>query len=286
MLKHQAGSAIEPIIESFTLPSEVRSEPLQPPAYKGATNSQPELWQPTEPQFTKAIADHYSVSRKSVQQWFQKIRSACPWLVEADLKLPDDRYTPLCVALMGNYRLSGLPLDAWKTAMWERHPEQVAAFLETQRQSSAVLSALLPESAPLAEPKSAPATPVTVDPGSAIVVRAPELPQTYSLGSLQDITALEFDDPLALADQIVQAVDHVQTAMQQDIDRKQQKLNDTRKAKDLVTAKVQELKLDQRFYQEKNSQISTAQTQDTQALQDLATLLQGLGKPTVAPPAG
>ena len=278
MLEHQAGSEIEPMTDSFTLPSEPSSEVPSAPSYEGSTNSQPALWQPTEPQFTKAIADHYGVSRKSVQQWFQKICAACPWLSEADLKLPDDRYTLLCVALMGDYRLSGLPLDAWKTSMWERHPEQVAAFLESQTQSSAVLSALLQESAPT--------PPVMVDTGSAIVVSAPALPQSYSLGTLQNITALEFDDPLALADQIVQAVDHVQTAMQRDIDRKQQKLNDTRKAKDLVTAKVQELKLDQRFYQEKNTQISTAQTQDTQSLQDLATLLQGLGKPTAAPPAG
>ncbi|MEP0914549.1 hypothetical protein NDI45_26970 [Leptolyngbya sp. GB1-A1] len=99
---------------------------------EGRTN-QPSLWQPIEPQFTKAIAQYYGVSRKSVQQWFQKIKEACPWFNESDLKLPDERYSPLCVELMGQYRTSGLPFEAWKTQIWEQNPELVAAYQAAQK---------------------------------------------------------------------------------------------------------------------------------------------------------
>ncbi|MBD2024197.1 hypothetical protein [Leptolyngbya sp. FACHB-711] len=101
---------------------------------EGRTN-QPPLWQPVEPQFTKAIAEYYGVSRKSVQQWFQKVKEACPWFSEIDLKLPDERYSPLCVELMGQYRTSGLPFEAWKTQIWEQNPELVAAYQAAQIQN-------------------------------------------------------------------------------------------------------------------------------------------------------
>ena len=170
-------------------------------------------------------------------------------------------------------------LKAYKAALTQGD-RAAEVFLATARAKYPALQT--PDPVPLAEtePASQQTHAVTVDSGTTVIVTAPELPQIYSLETFQTTESIELDDPLALAAQIVQAVDHVQTAVQQDIDRKQQKLNDTRKAKDLVTARVQELKLEQRFYREKNTQISTAQTEDTQALQDLAALLQKLGKPS------
>jgi len=119
---------------------------------------------------------------------------------------------------------------------------------------------------------------IAVETKAATVIDAPELPQTYSLVAFAG-EAIEIDDPLALANQIVQAIDHVQTAMQEDINRKEKKLNDTRKAQKIVSEKVQELKFEKRFYQEKNLSLNSAQTENTQALQELAALMQKLGKP-------
>jgi hypothetical protein len=144
MSKYIEESAVEPITESFThsqgtpqlevqeVPSEV-APPLPDNSYEGDANSQPVLWQPTEPQFTKAIATYYGVSRKSVQEWFQKIKAVCPWFTEADLKLPDGRYSLLCIGLMGDYRTSGLPLEVWKAKVWEQNPDLVAAYQASQQ---------------------------------------------------------------------------------------------------------------------------------------------------------
>lgn len=101
---------------------------VAPTSREGSKKSHPPIWEPTEPQFTKAIAEYYKVSRKSVQEWFQKIKDACPWFSELDLKLPDDRYTPMAVYLMGRYRTSGLPFKSWKTQIWEENAELVSAF--------------------------------------------------------------------------------------------------------------------------------------------------------------
>ncbi|WP_088894950.1 hypothetical protein [Leptolyngbya ohadii] len=144
------SSAFQPMLDSIAFPQEADLPPAQtnlPPtpeaqgevaatspatSREGSTN-QPPLWQPVEPQFTKAIAQYYGVSRKSVQQWFQKVKEACPWFSESDLKLPDERYSPLCVELMGQYRTSGLPFEAWKTQIWEQNPELVAAYQAAQK---------------------------------------------------------------------------------------------------------------------------------------------------------
>ena len=117
-------TVLQPTPESL---SEVATTPRE-----GSSTSYPSIWEPIKPQFTKAIADYYSVSRKTVQEWFQKIKEACPWFSEADLKLPDDRYTPVTISLMGRYRTSGLPFKAWKAQNWEENSELVAAFQASQ----------------------------------------------------------------------------------------------------------------------------------------------------------
>ncbi|MBE9182529.1 hypothetical protein IQ268_28675 [Oculatella sp. LEGE 06141] len=144
MFETQATSAFELSVES----SAMQHEPLLPPPSKplskvlsevaptpreGGTNLHPPIWEPAEPQFTKAIAEYYGVSRKSVQEWFQKIKEACPWFPESDLKLADDRYTPMAIHLMGRYRTSGLPFKAWKAQVWEENAELVTAFQASQQ---------------------------------------------------------------------------------------------------------------------------------------------------------
>ena len=126
-------TALKPISEPL---SEVLSEVAATPR-EGGTHLHPPIWEPIEPQFTKAIAGYYSVSRKTVQEWFQKIKEACPWFPESDLKLPDDRYTPMAIYLMGRYRTSGLPFKVWKAQIWEENVELVAAFQASQQSRQA-----------------------------------------------------------------------------------------------------------------------------------------------------
>jgi hypothetical protein len=67
-----------------------------------------DIWKSAEPQYCRAICAHYGVKNRTVQRWFDKIVEACPWFSQAELRLSDDRYTPLCIELMGDYRASGL----------------------------------------------------------------------------------------------------------------------------------------------------------------------------------
>lgn len=150
MLETQAASTFAATPAAPALPPlPVPLIELAPTPCEGSTNSHPPLWAPTEPQFTKAIAAYYGVSRKSVQEWFQKVREACPWFADADLKLPDERYTSMAVSLMGNYRTSGLPFKAWKAQIWEQNAALVAAFQS---------SPLAPASENAANVQSEPAT--------------------------------------------------------------------------------------------------------------------------------
>ncbi len=139
-------SVVEPMTDLISISQELDLPPTQgalsevaasspTTSCEGSTNAHPPLWRPSDPQFTKAIAQYYGVSRKSVQQWFQKVKDACPWFAETDLKLPDERYTPLCIELMGGYRTSGLPFEAWKTQLWEQNPDLVAAFQASASQN-------------------------------------------------------------------------------------------------------------------------------------------------------
>lgn len=146
MLKNLDNSAFEPNADLLDPSQQPKVPPTSDPlselpttfpvtSHEGGTNPPPTLWQPSEPQFTKAIAEHYGVSRKSVQQWFQKVKDACPWFAETDLKLPDERYTSLCIELMGAYRTSGLPFEVWKTQIWEQNSDLVAAYQASQNSS-------------------------------------------------------------------------------------------------------------------------------------------------------
>lgn len=135
MTQYSDPSAFEPMTDLIAHSQETPlPPPSEPPSELAATshesgaNTSLPIWQPTEPQFTKAIAEYYGVSRKSVQQWFLKIKEACPWFAEVDLKLLDGRYTPLCIELMGDYRTTGLPFEAWKARIWEQNPDLVTSY--------------------------------------------------------------------------------------------------------------------------------------------------------------
>ncbi len=116
------------------------------------------------------------------------------------------------------------------------------------------------------------------------VLPSPHLPQIYTLQALRTGESVQIDDPIALANQAVQAITIVQTVMNADIQNREQKLQETKQAEKMLNDKVQELKLDQRFYQEKANQIDSAQTQSTNTLQEALSVLQALGKPPSAAP--
>lgn len=120
---------------------------------------------------------------------------------------------------------------------------------------------------------------LTVEVGNhQIVLANPELPQTFSLEGLRHSEAVSIEDPLALAAQILQAADLITATMQTDIQQREQKLDDTRKAKDQIATKAQELKLESRLYQMQTDTLDKAVSQETSALQDALDTLKNLGK--------
>ncbi|XHX75688.1 MAG: hypothetical protein RBJ76_00055 (plasmid) [Stenomitos frigidus ULC029] len=121
---------------------------------------------------------------------------------------------------------------------------------------------------------------VTVEIGNhAITLAAPELPQTYSLESLRQSDVVAFDDPLAIAAQFLQTADALTEEMQRDIRMREQKLQQTQQAKNAIAEKASEFKLEARLYRERTEMLATAQSQETQDLQQSLTTLGKLGKP-------
>lgn len=125
-----------------------------------------------------------------------------------------------------------------------------------------------------------PAVKVEVETGNhAITLATPELPQTYSLEGLRQSEAISFEDPLAIAQQFLQVADQLQTAFDADIQAREQRLNQTRQAKEQIATKAAELKLEQRLYKLQTTQLDTQLSSETQDLQQQLQLLQKLGKP-------
>ncbi len=172
-------------------------------------------------------------------------------------------------------------LKAFKAAK-EKGDRAVEVFL-----AEAKANYPAPEPAPASPPPHPRSTPtnVTVEVQTGnhnIVISPPELPQIYSLESLRNVESIEIEDPLALASQFLEAADQLQAAMERDIQQREQKLQQTRQAQKAVAVKAQELKLEQRLYRDRANQVSAAQTEETQALQEALTTLQSLGKSTPA----
>jgi len=132
---------------------------------------------------------------------------------------------------------------------------------------------------PQAEEPAAVAT-ATVEIGNhQMVLAAPQFPQTYSLASLRSSEAISIDDPLAVAQQFLEAADQIADAMESDLLNRKAKLNQTRQAKDAIASKAMALKLQQQRYQEKAYQLDSEQSDQTYSLQDALAQLQTLGKP-------
>jgi hypothetical protein len=66
--------------------------------------------------------------------------------------------------------------------------------------------------------------------------------------------------------------------MQRDIRVREQKLQQTQQAKAAIAEKATEFKLEARLYRERAEMLATAQSQETQSLQQSLATLQNLGK--------
>ncbi|MEM1308311.1 MAG: hypothetical protein AAF773_05445 [Cyanobacteria bacterium P01_D01_bin.115] len=124
---------------------------------------------------------------------------------------------------------------------------------------------------------------VTIEAGNhAQSLTVPEIKgSTFSLERFRadDITALTFEHPDAIADEFLAVADVLIQGMDADIRSREQKLQQTRSAKGKVAAKAQELKVEQRLYQYRSRDLDTAQTHETRILQDSITALQNLAQP-------
>ena len=102
---------------------------------------------------------------------------------------------------------------------------------------------------------------------------------TVDLGQFRDSTSLVIEDPLAVAEQFLQAANMIQGALAGDIAEREQRLARTKQAQAQVTAKAQELSLEQRLYRLQAAQLDAATSDETSALADALAQLQALGKP-------
>lgn len=85
-----------------------------------------EHWKPSEPQFCKDIAAHYQQGKRTIQKWFVDLREIAPWLDEAELRLSDDRYTPLAIELLGDRYFAGSK-KKWEKILTDRFADRLAA---------------------------------------------------------------------------------------------------------------------------------------------------------------
>jgi len=126
---------------------------------------------------------------------------------------------------------------------------------------------------------------VTVETGNHCqALTQPEMGGTeFSLERFRrdDVQALIFEDPEAVANQFLTVADQLVAGMEADIAIRERRLKATRTAQNKVATKAQELKLEQRLYRDRAKDLDTAQTDETSALQDAVTALQNLGKPQV-----
>lgn len=121
---------------------------------------------------------------------------------------------------------------------------------------------------------------ITVETGNhQITLSSPQLPQTFTLEGLRTSEAVSFEDPLAVAQQFLAVADNLTSAMQNDIQQRQQRLTQTRQAKDAIATKKQQLELEARLYRLQTQQLDGALSNETAELQRQLAELQKLGKP-------
>ena len=113
-----------------------------------------------------------------------------------------------------------------------------------------------------------------------MVVPTPEMPSGYSLEKLRSREASFIKDPLEVATKFLKVADSLTNAMHSDIEVRQQRLDQTKQAKEQIEKKASELSLESRFYKMQTSQLDKAVSEETSALQNALELLQTLGKPS------
>lgn len=147
----------------FALPSEPSYVPLCEASANDATNEEcdgceqdsPRLtpvdellkidhWKPGEPQFCKEIAAHYRQSKRNIQKWFVDLREIAPWFSESELRLSDDRYSPLAVELLGHRYFAGSK-KKWELVLRELFADQVESWNSAQSEPAIRPEVLLRE---------------------------------------------------------------------------------------------------------------------------------------------
>ncbi|MBW4472594.1 MAG: hypothetical protein KME45_19810 [Stenomitos rutilans HA7619-LM2] len=263
-METKAGAGLEPVQESCVQKTEDCLDTSQDTHWR-------ELVQLTDVPRTYTFTElsvllevNESTLRK---RWWEKLEAAyqhCPEVLRVEVRTTK----------------AGSPVFAFTEFGLQAFREFKAANEEGcgDRYLQAVSLQYPPSIDPVPAPGSNP--PVTVEVGNhQIVLSQPELPQTYSLESLRQSEVIAFDDPLAIAAQFLQTADALTAEMQRDIRVREQKLQQTQQAKTAIAEKATEFKLEARLYRERTEMLATAQSQETQSLQQSLTTLQNLGKP-------
>jgi len=79
----------------------------------------------------KEIAEEFGVTDKTIQTWFKSVCAAYPWIASKTLKTGNGnkiRYTPLCQALIVEYRTAAIELseEDWIASVHAANPEKLA----------------------------------------------------------------------------------------------------------------------------------------------------------------
>lgn len=221
-----------------------------------------ESWHPAEPQYCKAIADHYGVERRTVQKWFKRLQQLCPWLTESELRLLDDRYTPLAVELMGDCYLSS-SAKKWAEGVANLYADRVEAW--EMEQAAEKLSSLIPEQ----PPNSSTETPTGIVPVEVMGI--------HGLKQHQEAQ----NTALSLRQQATQALTNAnQTRLEQlkefFANQQNQRLIDQSQRRSLLEAEAQNEAIEEFLIKQEAKNTVLSQLEQ----------LNSLGKLTAAPPAG
>ncbi|MBD1822912.1 hypothetical protein H6F51_10470 [Cyanobacteria bacterium FACHB-DQ100] len=120
--------------------------PESPPS-DADDSSKIEHWKPADPQFCKEIATYYGQSKRTIQKWFVDLREIAPWFSESELRLEDDRYTPLAVELLGERYFAGSK-KKWAQTLLDRSADQIETWTAAQSDPALHPDVLPPQDAP------------------------------------------------------------------------------------------------------------------------------------------
>ena len=120
----------------------------------------------------------------------------------------------------------------------------------------------------------------TIEAGNhAMVLAAPTLPTAFSLESLRSTEVVQFEDPIAVAQQAIALADQMQAAMAADLALRQANLEAIKQAKNEADRRIDALRLDQLKYQIQADLLNNATTEQTRDLQQSLGHFNSLGKP-------